>query len=130
MLSPRLDGGVSVPSKPKIPCSHPGCPELVPPGTKYCDTHRRLHPQPSRGATERGYTYAWSKASKAFLRSHPLCEECLKGGKYVKATVIDHIVPHRGDRTLFWDRSNWQALCKQCHDRKTGREDRRVQYRF
>ncbi|WP_233882799.1 HNH endonuclease [Brevibacillus laterosporus] len=40
------------------------------------------------------------------------------------ATVVDHIVPHKGDKTLFWDRKNWQPLCEQCHNRKTAREDR------
>jgi 5-methylcytosine-specific restriction protein A len=35
--------------------------------------------------------------------------------------VVDHIIPHRGDQYLFWDQENWQALCKDCHDRKTGR---------
>jgi len=34
----------------------------------------------------------------------------------VAATVVDHITPHRGDMTLFWDKSNWQSLCKRCHD--------------
>nr|WP_292832122.1 HNH endonuclease signature motif containing protein [Mesorhizobium sp.] len=24
---------------------------------------------------------------------------------------------------LFWDRSNWQPLCKPCHDRKTATSD-------
>jgi 5-methylcytosine-specific restriction protein A len=24
---------------------------------------------------------------------------------------------------LFWDRANWRAMSKQCHDRKTARED-------
>ncbi|WP_304879789.1 HNH endonuclease [uncultured Parasutterella sp.] len=24
---------------------------------------------------------------------------------------------------MFWDESNWQALCKRCHDRKTAAED-------
>ena len=32
------------------------------------------------------------------------------------ATVVDHIIPHRGDKTLFWDETNWQSLCKTCHD--------------
>lgn len=32
------------------------------------------------------------------------------------ATVVDHIVPHRGDPVLFWDERNWQPLCKRCHD--------------
>ncbi|MGL4573939.1 MAG: HNH endonuclease [Burkholderiaceae bacterium] len=35
----------------------------------------------------------------------------------VASSVVDHIVPHRGDLLLFWRRSNWQALCKPCHDR-------------
>lgn len=25
--------------------------------------------------------------------------------------------------SLFWDRTNWQGLCKQCHSRKTAAED-------
>ncbi|WP_289184903.1 HNH endonuclease [uncultured Parasutterella sp.] len=24
---------------------------------------------------------------------------------------------------MFWDESNWQALCKHCHDVKTAKED-------
>ena len=32
------------------------------------------------------------------------------------ATVVDHIKPHKGDYDLFWDESNWQSLCKHCHD--------------
>ncbi|MFG1378079.1 HNH endonuclease [Xanthobacter autotrophicus] len=34
--------------------------------------------------------------------------------------MVDHIIPHRGDKALMWDRSNWQALCPTCptcHDR-------------
>lgn len=37
--------------------------------------------------------------------------------------MVDHITPHKGDRGLFWDRNNWQALCKTCHDTKTAAED-------
>ncbi|HOO52277.1 MAG TPA: HNH endonuclease signature motif containing protein, partial [Alphaproteobacteria bacterium] len=50
-----------------------------------------------------------------------LCVECERKGHVIPATVVDHIIPHRGDETLFWDESNWQALCKKCHDRKTGK---------
>ncbi|WP_367142722.1 hypothetical protein [Desulfosporosinus sp.] len=32
---------------------------------------------------------------------------------------MDHIIPHRGDKALFWDESKWQPHCKRCHDRKT-----------
>ena len=48
----------------------------------------------------------------------------------MKATVVDHIVPHRGDPKLFWDTDNWQALCKQCHDHKTMTEDRYQEFRY
>lgn len=109
--------------KPKHPCRHPGCPELVPAGVRYCDKHKSMHPEESRSAASRGYGNRWRKARKAFLESHPLCEECLKHGRYVKATDVDHIVAHRGDLKLFWDRSNWQALCHSCHSKKTARED-------
>ena len=60
-------------------------------------------------------TRRWRAASKAFLSVHPFC----KCGQFAEAT--DHIIPHRGDLKLFWDRANWQTLCKRCHDRKTGR---------
>lgn len=72
------------------------------------------------GAEARGYDGRWRKARKAFLQAHPLCAECMKEGKLTPATVVDHIVPHRGDPQLFWDAKNWQPLCKDCHDRKTG----------
>jgi 5-methylcytosine-specific restriction protein A len=41
----------------------------------------------------------------------------------VPAAVTDHIIPHRGDKRLFWDANNWQALCLSCHGAKTARED-------
>ena len=56
--------------------------------------------------------------------------ECEKRGKLTPATVVDHIVPHRGDRKLFWDEKNWQPLCKRCHDTKTLTEDVRPTYTF
>ena len=119
-----------MPKKPKVPCKHPGCPELVPSGTKYCDKHKPLHPEEVRSAAGRGYGPAWRKASKVFLQAHPLCEECKLQGKYVKATVVDHVIPHRGDQKLFWDQSNWRALCKRCHDRKTRRDDQTPEYHY
>lgn len=46
------------------------------------------------------------------------------------ATVVDHIIPHRGDQKLFWDRGNWQPLCEHHHNVKTMTEDRYVEYKF
>jgi 5-methylcytosine-specific restriction protein A len=119
-----------MPYKPKVPCRHPGCPNLVPAGQKYCEEHKRMHPEEIRSAAARGYNSRWRRESKKFLALHPLCEECLRHGIATPATVVDHIVPHRGDPKLFWDRSNWQALCKRCHDKKTGREDSHPVYHF
>lgn len=119
-----------MPHSPKIPCSHSGCPELVQHGRKYCEKHLKLHPEYVRSAVPRGYGSRWQKARKLFLEAHPLCVECLKNGRYVKATVVDHIIPHRGDQKLFWDQGNWQALCKPCHDHKTMTDDRWQEYRY
>lgn len=54
----------------------------------------------------------------------------MRQGRYTKATVVDHITPHRGDPGLFWDEANWQPMCKQCHDRKTLTEDIRPVYHY
>ena len=72
------------------------------------------------GANERGYGGRWRAARKLYLRKHPLCAECQRSGILTPATVVDHIIPHRGDERLFWDEANWQPLCKPCHDYKTG----------
>ena len=66
------------------------------------------------------HTNRWTRLSRVFRASHPLCEECKRQGIIKAAAVVDHIVPHRGDQRLFWDQSNWQPLCKGCHDKKTG----------
>ena len=71
------------------------------------------------GANARGYTYEWQQATKRFLNGHPLCAHCHAKGRVSAATVVDHVVPHRGDESKFWNEQNWQPMCKPCHDRKT-----------
>jgi 5-methylcytosine-specific restriction protein A len=45
---------------------------------------------------------------------------CHDEGRVTVATLVDHVVPHRGDIDLFWDElHNWQSLCAACHARKT-----------
>ena len=121
-----------LPRRPKMPCAHPGCPALVEPGTHYCKEHKALHPEYTRSASRRGYGSKWQRMSKAFLQKHPLCVECMKEDppKYVAATVVDHIVPHRGNQKLFWDKKNWQSLCKKHHDIKTLTEEVRQTYTY
>ena len=109
-----------MPRTPRRPCRFPGCPNLCDSGV-YCREHRRYSTDHVRGSADaRGYNAEWRRDRKAFLQKHPLCEECRKDGRLTPATVVDHIIPHRGDRKLFWDENNWPPLCKDCHDRKTG----------
>ena len=109
-----------MPKAPKRPCRYPGCPNLCDKGV-YCSQHMQFSSDRMRGGAEsRGYDARWRKARTAFLQRNPLCNECMKRGRITPATVVDHIIPHRGDRKLFWDEQNWQPLCKSCHDRKTG----------
>ena len=63
----------------------------------------------------------WRKARLAFLAKNPLCVACEAEGKVTVATVVDHVVPHRGDLGLFWDVGNWSSLCARCHSLKTAR---------
>lgn len=76
-------------------------------------------------STQRGYGYKWQQARAQFLREHPLCVMCQAVGRVEAATVVDHITPHRGDQSLFWRRSNWQALCATHHSRDKQREEQR-----
>lgn len=117
-----------MPIKPKKPCKHAGCPRLT--NGHYCDQHAKLHINDRESAFERGYNNGWKNASKRFLAKHPFCVECERINKLTPATVVDHIRPHRGDKILFWDESNWQPLCKKCHDRKTRTIEQHQEYRY
>lgn len=39
--------------------------------------------------------------------------------------VADHVIPHRGERDLFFDLNNLQCLCVTCHNRVKQSEERR-----
>jgi len=110
-----------MPKKPLRPCSVSGCPALVDKGK--CPEHSRQYERDRGSSTERGYDRRWQKARLTYLKRHPLCAECERQGRVKAAEVVDHVIPHKGNTTLFWDVSNWQALCKACHDYKTSTED-------
>ncbi|MDO9529271.1 MAG: HNH endonuclease signature motif containing protein [Syntrophales bacterium] len=117
-----------MPRKPKSPCRHPGCPELT--EDRFCKQHqqeyRREYNREQRPEYSRKLyrSSRWRKLRRRFQQENPLCEECKKVGRLIEATVVDHIIPHKGDEMLFWDIDNLQALCKPCHDRKTAAEGR------
>ncbi len=58
----------------------------------------------------------WRRERRLFLRQNPLCRLCREAGRVAGATVVDHIEPHKGNPRLFWSWTNWQPLCKPCHD--------------
>lgn len=117
-----------MPKKPLKPCKHPGCPRLT--EEKYCNEHKALHVNDRANASSRGYDSKWRSARNKFLKSNPLCIKCKERGKLTVAVIVDHIIPHRGDKALFWNENNWQALCKRCHDNKTMTEDRYINYHY
>lgn len=61
-------------------------------------------------AAARGYDREWQREARAFLAANPSCRRC-----GALAAVVDHIEPHRGNKALFWSRTNWQPLCRNCH---------------
>jgi 5-methylcytosine-specific restriction protein A len=77
--------------------------------------------RPSSG--ERGYNGEWRKARAAYLIANP---HCVHPGCNTPASHVDHIVAHKGDDALFWNRANWQALCAHHHNSTKQREERRA----
>ena len=111
-------------------CNKGGCFELALQGDKYCEEHKltdeykaKAYDKIRGNASKRGYDAIWRKARKSFLAKNPFCVRCMLTRKVTPSTVVDHIIPHKGNMKLFWGKSNWQALCKTCHDKKTVTED-------
>lgn len=72
-------------------------------------------------ARQRGYDSKWDRERAAYLKAHPHCVMCGN-----PARVVDHKTPHRGDKRLFWSRSNWQALCFPCHSGTKQSQEKRL----
>ncbi|MGG6311577.1 HNH endonuclease signature motif containing protein [Paenibacillus macerans] len=105
-------------------CRFPGCKTIT--DGPYCSVHANAKADADRQrgtSAQRGYDHNWRAERADFLAKNPVCKTCLDAGKLSAATVVDHIVPHKGNKELFWDRSNWQPLCASCHSEKTARED-------
>ena len=122
-----------MPTAAPKPCLRPLCAAYAVPGRAYCASHlpavnveRRTFTDANReNSHRRGYNGKWEKARRTFLAHRPQCagHGTLKGLCDQPATVVDHIVPHRGNQALFWDvENNWQPLCQTCHNRKSAAE--------
>jgi 5-methylcytosine-specific restriction enzyme A len=124
-------------------CSgRPGCPALVTAGAcEDCKRARQTAYDDRRGtAASRGYTAQWAAYSR-WARSTVLlyCGDrmpgapetddsvCKREGRVTQLAhgggVVDHIEPVQGkDDPRFWDRTNHQGLCNECHNAKRQRE--------
>lgn len=112
-----------MPVKPPRLCR---CGRVIPAGERCecqaaADRERKARFDKKRPSSSgRGYTGAWDKARAGFLASHRRCRICGEPSE-----VVDHIRPHKGDKALFWDKDNWQALCAHCHNSTKQKAERR-----
>jgi 5-methylcytosine-specific restriction enzyme A len=66
------------------------------------------------------YTKRWSALRReALTRDGYQCQRCkvmlTNGRRSPRSAVVHHIKAHKGDMVLFYDLSNLQAVCWQCH---------------
>ena len=113
----------TVPTKPKRPCSYPGCPRLT--DGRFCEKHaklesRRYEKYDRDPATRKRYGRAWKRVRERYIAAHPLCEKCRERGKLTPAQEVHHLLPLSRGGTH--DESNLMALCKPCHSEITARD--------
>jgi len=70
------------------------------------------------------HSSAWRKVRKLYIEANPLCVECMKDNKLIKADVVDHIIRYRDKPELGLDVNNLQSLCHYHHNSKSGKESR------
>lgn len=105
-------------------CPTPGCPTLTPQGR--CPPCQAQATQERTSPARRGYGRSWRKASTAYLEDHPYCEcdACtpLPPLQRDLATEVDHRdgLGPLGPRG--YDPTNFQAMSKRHHSRKTAAE--------
>lgn len=66
----------------------------------------------------------WRRIARHQLKIEPLCRFCRDEGRVEPAVIVDHVVPHNGDITLFWT-GELQSLCRDHHEGKKQRLERR-----
>ena len=68
-------------------------------------------------------TARYRRMRTLFMRTGPLCALCMANGAVTPARELDHILPCGNNAARFWDPGNLQALCRECHETKTAREN-------
>lgn len=133
LISSRGGGGENM-SKAYI-CPSPGCYGIVETSGRYCRLHSQY--QAAKDARSKVASAArwtkhrdkidydwvwhdprWRALRAAHLKAEPLCARC-----GAEATIVDHVIPHRGNEDLAFDPGNLQSLCA-THSAVKSREDR------
>lgn len=72
---------------------------------------------------------AWVACRAAYIKAHPLCEDCLAQGRYSPAEIVHHITEltpeNINDPKITLSFSNLRAVCRECHAAAHGARQRR-----
>lgn len=88
-------------------------------------------PKPQEGRKEKVYTEdgvyiyhsaRWKALRKAQLAADPFCAICLERNILTPATVCDHIIQVRKDKSRAFDPDNVRSLCSRCHNSVSGKQ--------
>lgn len=105
-------------------CRYPRCGAFIS-HRGYCDQHKHLEKDPAKGIAnatptkDHSHLYnttTWRKLRLKILERDNYC--CIKCGRSEDRMAVDHIQPHNGNEELFYNESNLQTLCPQCHAKK------------
>ncbi len=91
--------------------------------SNYKPSHRRTKVGRSfngRRAIDMMYDHVWEAYRKRYLEINPRCYAC-----GLKATTVDHLIPHQGDEKLFKKLNNHIPLCEICHNKVTAIFDKK-----
>ena len=108
-----------MPTKPRKPCRHPGCPALTDNG--WCERHASERPkQKETLARKIRNTRLMKRVARQARYAHPLCSDPF--GAHIKTGVLPlaeqthHVVSLADDPSRAVDEDNLMPLCAECHE--------------
>lgn len=105
-------------------CRKHGCGKTTIDRSGYCPDHINTgweNHQQGKSRHERGYGTLWDKLRPMIkARDKGLCQQCLRNGRAVSGTTVDHIKAKAHGGTD--DPANLELLCWPCHRAKTAKE--------
>lgn len=104
-----------MPQSPGRACRNKRCRAITTNKDGYCDQCRHvkyLNQRPHVGREV--YDSNWVKVRDAYLREHPLCEDCEAIGVVRQADMVHHKIPVANGGAMY-DEENLRSLCVTCH---------------